>query len=379
MTWLKSPALWIAVLFLLMGASIDAAEQAVDSSLSADSNPEQIKAFFESPRYTSRQRTDEQFLHDVYRVILQRDADEKGLADWLAAMKNVSRENVVEAFLQSSEYHDKHRPDTTRNPGNALFDETGVFVNDARAYPADRYASKLKMAKVTWVALQIDNGGGVRGDNAAAIESGWADEWKRAGFKVGFWGCPRGVREHGKQSAVEEAEPLVEADAKLAVDLSVKYRADFYLADVEDSYQGYNQADPAPLLNRVYVEAFTRAASAAGIANIPRALSSMGRVALDMKPWIDAGWDAMPQAYWNAYAVYQPSLCVDFYIQAGWPAGRIHPTIGTFTSEGEKRTVSLEQYAGDLSVRPTRGFSVYLPESYLRNDQDYKALAEMAR
>jgi hypothetical protein len=31
----------------------------------------------------------------------------------------------------------------------------------------------------------------------------------------------------------------------------------------------------------------------------------------------------MPQAYRNSYAVYQPSLCADFYTQAGWPIGRI--------------------------------------------------------
>ena len=40
------------------------------------------------------------------------------------------------------------------------------------------------------------------------------------------------------------------------------------------------QGDPA--LNRVYVEAFDAAADP----KLPRALSSMGRVALDMKPWI---------------------------------------------------------------------------------------------
>ena len=101
---------------------------------------------------------------------------------------------------------------------------------------------------------------------------------------------------------------MVKADAALAVNLTAKYRADLYLADCEDHFQGYNPTDPAPSLNRVYVDAFKSAAAAAGITNIPRALSSMGRVALDMKPWLDAGWDAMPQAYWNAYAVYQPSL-----------------------------------------------------------------------
>lgn len=273
---------------------------------------------------------------------------------------------------------DGAKEDITRNPQNVVFNKTGVLVNSATAFPASHFKSKLQMGGVTWIALQIDNGGQVRTDNVDAIEKGWADEWKAAGFKVGFWGCPRGVSEHGKQSAVDEAIPNVKADAALAVKLAAKYRADLYIADAEDSYQGYNQTDPAPSLNRVYVDAFKAAAAAAGIANMPRALSSEGRVALDMKPWIDEGWDAMPQAYWNAYAVYQPSKCIDFYTQSGWPIDRIHPTIGTFTSEGEKRTVSLSEYARDIKTRATTGVSFYLPESYLgMNDALYKELAEM--
>ena len=268
-------------------------------------------------------------------------------------------------------------PDVTRNPANALFDKTGMFVNSATAFGADHFAAKMKMANVGWIALQIDNGGKIRQDNADAVEKGWADQWRKAGFQVGFWGCPRGVAEHGKQAALEAAIPLVKADAALAVNLSAKYHADFYLADIEDSYQSYNPKDPAPALNRVYVEAYQQAAKAAGIDKMARALSSEGRIALDMKPWIDAGWDAMPQAYWNAYAVYQPSKCVDFYMETGWPIDRIHPTIGTFTNEGEKRNVSLAEYDKDLKSRKTTGFSFFLPESYLHEDREYQFLAKM--
>lgn len=268
----------------------------------------------------------------------------------------VSGQNSL-AKAHSAQTNALVKKDGTRNPGNAIFNRTGVFVNSASAFRASQYESKLKIANVAWIALQIDNGGKVREDNASEIEAGWADQWRAAGFKVGFWGCPRGVGQHGKQSAVDEAVPIVKADAALAVKLAAKYRADLYLADCEDHFQGYSQTDPAPLLNRVYVEAFKSAAAAAGITKLPRALSSMGRVALDMSPWIDEGWDAMPQAYWNAYAVYQPSRCVDFYTQAGWPINRIHPTIATYTGEGENRTVSLQDYAQDLKSRATTGFS----------------------
>lgn len=287
---------------------------------------------------------------------------------------------AVKVCADSSVPTSHKQTDPTRNPGNVIFDDTGVLVNSADALPLDHYGEWFKQAGIKWIALQIDNGGGKRADNASAIERGWADAWRKAGFKVGFWGCPRGVGKHGEQSAVDAAIPIVQADAGLAANLTAKLHGEFYIADCEDSFQSYNPKDPTPALNRVYVEAFTKAATAARIANIPRALSSEGRVGLDMQPWIQGGWDAMPQAYWNAYAVYQPSLCVDFYVHdGGWPIGRIHPTIGTFTGEGENRKVTLEQYGADLNTRNTTGFSFYLPESYLKSDEHaYKQLAIMS-
>jgi hypothetical protein len=362
----------------------------VDSLAAAD--PAQIKAFFASADYAKLHRDDAEFIQDVYQGILRRAPDAAGREAWLKALKSSAdhagaRAKLVDSFLESSEYIGLRatsgaakvvKKDTARNPGNSIFNTTGVFVNDAAAFPASRYKSKLKMGKVAWIALQIDNGGKVRADNAAAIESGWAAQWRAAGFKVGFWGCPRGVAQHGKQSAVDQAIPLVQADAGLAVHLAAKYSADLYLADLEDPFQSYNATDPAPLLNRVYVERFKSAAAAAGIGKLPRALSSCGRIALDMKPWIDEGWDAMPQAYWNSYAVYQPSHCVDFYTQAGWPIERVHPTIATYAGEGENRTVTLQDYAGDLKTTGSTGFSYYLPESYLKmDDSGYKQLARM--
>jgi len=270
--------------------------------------------------------------------------------------------------------------DSTRNSGNVIFDETGVFVASADAMPVDHFGEKMKRSGVKWLALQIDNTGNKRDDNIAAIQRGWADSWRKAGFKVGFWGCPRGVAKHYDQASVDAAIPYVQADAALGANLTAKYHGEFYIADCEDGYQWYGPKDPTPALNRVYIDAFTKAADAAGISKIPRSLSSEGRVALDMQPWIQAGWDAMPQAYWNSYAVYQPSLCVDFYVkETGWPIGRVHPTIATYTGEGENRKVTLEQYAADLSTRNTRGFSFYLPESYLKSDESaYQQLAAMS-
>ncbi|MDB6059081.1 MAG: hypothetical protein JWO95_2925, partial [Verrucomicrobiales bacterium] len=59
--------------------------------------------------------------------------------------------------------------DPSRNPGNSLFDETGVLVGSADAMPIDHFGDKMKRSGVKWLALQIDNGGKKREDNIAAI------------------------------------------------------------------------------------------------------------------------------------------------------------------------------------------------------------------
>ncbi|MDB6026185.1 MAG: hypothetical protein JWM68_2408 [Verrucomicrobiales bacterium] len=360
----------------------------------AKASPAQIKAFFTSADYKKKHRSDAEFLNDLFRGILHREPDTDGFQNWIASLHRgakdpKAREKAVDAFLKSPEFLSQQpgakpvvvakKKQGPRNPANVLFDQTGVFVSTATAFPADRYASLLKKARVAWVSLQIDNTGAIRDDNVASINAGWMKTWRDAGFKVGFWGCPRGMSQHNSNAAIAESTLQVQTDAVLGVKLTAQYHGDFYIADCEDGYQGYNPTDPTPMLNRVYVDAFQKAALAAGIEKLPRALSSMGRVALDMQPWIDAGWDTMPQAYWNSYAVYQPSKCVDFYVkEAGWPIERVHPTISTFTSEGEKRVVSLEEYGADLKTRETSGFSFYLPESYLLfNESLYEQLARM--
>ncbi len=379
---------WLALVFSLVVNSNHG------SATEQLSTTEQIKAFFGSSDYQNRHPTDAEFINDLYRVVLQREPDPQGYKVWTAALRNGTdkpdaRTKALEAFLKSPESKAIRSgiaaaglsKDTTRNPGNVVFDTTGVLVNDASALPADRYMANLKKARVTWIALQIDNGGKARMDNISAIEKGWLKTWRAAGFKVGFWGVARGVTQHNSDKAVAESIAHVQSDAALAAKLTAEHGGDFYIADCEDPYQGYNQTDPTPKLNAVYVQAFQHAATAAGIGTIPRSLSSMGRVALAMQPWIENGWDAMPQAYWNSYAVYQPSKCVDFYVKdGGWPVGRVHPTIATYTGDGEKRSVSLQDYAADLKTRPTTGFSYYLPESYLglNNDSGYEQLATMA-
>jgi hypothetical protein len=247
--------------------------------------------------------------------------------------------------------------DPTRNPGNKVFEGPGMFVASADAFPPQQWIQKLKDAGVTWVALQINNPGPVDA-NVNALKNGWADPLRAAGIKVGFWGVSYGTN--------------AATDARTAADLTSQLKGDFYIADCEGAFQA-GEGDPAR--NKTFVDAFQDQATKDGIGNIPRSLSSMGRVALDMKPWIDNGWDAMPQAYWNSYEQYQPSRCVQFYEDWGWPKDRIHPTIATYdgSSEGHATPKSIAQYDADLKASGTTGFSYYLPESYL-DDATYQAL-----
>ena len=238
--------------------------------------------------------------------------------------------------------------DPTRNPGNVVFDGAGMFVASASAIDPAALAAKCKAAGVTWVSLQIANPGPVDA-NVQAMQNGWAQRLREQGIEVGFWGV----------SYSDAAN-----DARTHARLTAQLGGDFFIANCEGSFQD-GQGDVGR--NRAYVEAFADEATKQGIGDVPRALSSMGRVALDMKPWIDGGWDAMPQAYWNSYEHYQPSLCVKFYEEWGWPKERIHPTIATYdgSSEGKARPKSLEEYDADLETTGTKGFSYYLPESYL--------------
>jgi hypothetical protein len=205
---------------------------------------------------------------------------------------------------------------------------------------------------VKWIALQIHNPH-LTDMAKRALEAGWVDQWKAAGIKVGFWGVSYG----------DAAK-----DGTTAAQLTAQYKGDFYIADNEGSYQD-GEGDVSR--NKTYVDAFQKEADRLGIGKIPRALSSMGRIALDHKPWIENGWDAMPQAYMNDYEHYKPSLSAQFYRDWGWPADRIHPTIGTYPGLVAKDGMKASDYAADLKAAKTTGMSFYLPESYM-NDQAYQ-------
>ena len=251
--------------------------------------------------------------------------------------------------------------DKARQRGNGVFAGRGAFVSSAAACRPSRCGAVngegMRAAGMNWIALQVHDGDEM-GSNTVTLP-GWADEWRKLGFTVGFWGAS-----HGKGKAAE--------DGRTGARLTAKYGGQFYIADVEGPFQ-LGEGDIKE--NRAFVDAFQAEATARGIGGVARALSSLGRVALDMRPWVENGWDALPQAYWNDYESYQPSLCVSFYhreSEPSWPLARIHPTIGIYpkSSGGDQaRAISLKDYAADLKLAGTTGWSLYLPEKYLDRTQ----------
>jgi hypothetical protein len=75
---------------------------------------------------------------------------------WITHYTNMTKLNAVLLLLAiaanfASGQTNAAKPlakDLSRNPGNILFDTTGVLVNDATALPADRYAPLFKKAKI---------------------------------------------------------------------------------------------------------------------------------------------------------------------------------------------------------------------------------------
>jgi hypothetical protein len=136
----------------------------------AKATPAQIKAFFKSAAYTAQHRSDVEFINDAYQGILRRVPDPKGLADWKAALKNSpsnseAREHLIETFLGSDEYREQHpesgaarvgKKNITRNPPNVIFNQTGVFLNDASAFRTIPSAiSRSRSAAASAVSLSF--------------------------------------------------------------------------------------------------------------------------------------------------------------------------------------------------------------------------------
>ena len=61
-------------------------------------------AFIQSAEYTARNRTDEEYVEDLYNAILRRGADLAGYLAWVSTLNTMSRQQVLQAFTNSAEF-----------------------------------------------------------------------------------------------------------------------------------------------------------------------------------------------------------------------------------------------------------------------------------
>ena len=93
-------------------------------------------------------------------------------------------------------------------------------------------------------------------------------------------------------------------------------------------------------------------------------------IPIDYAAWRNAGFDLLPEAYYNQYRNYRPDLTVAHAVRAGWPLDRVHPVIGVYHHYPASRYVPL------LRNLATRGFSVFLADQ--AKPRDYDALTPLA-
>ena len=227
-----------------------------------------------------------------------------------------------------------------------LFDGAGVFVDNEGNFPGPwALADELQRDGFSWVALKVTDGFA-----SEDLDPMWIDVFRAHGLVVGGWGA-------------EEKHPLI--DAVLAHLQVQRYGLDFYIADAERSYEstqrgGWRSAN--------FVDVFRQLEP-----TLPAALVTFGAapapfvLPIDYAAWRNAGFQLLPEAYYNKYRVYRPDLTVAHALRAGWTADQVHPVIGVWGHYPAASYVPLLQADG------AAGFSVFLADQ--AQASDYDALA----
>jgi hypothetical protein len=161
--------------------------------------------------------------------------------------------------------------------------------------------------------------------------------------------------------------------AAALADLAVgRYGLDFFIADAEAPYletkkvRGWKRS-------KTFVDEFRSLQP-----TLPAAITTYGAAAagfvmpLDYASWRNAGFDLLPQAYYNQFPkVYRPDMTVAHSLLAGWPLDRVHPVIGVYRKYPASNYVPLLQATG------TRGFAVFLGDQ--ATAADYAALSVLTK
>jgi hypothetical protein len=235
----------------------------------------------------------------------------------------------------------------------SLWHGAGVFVEVAGDIDPTTLARRLRDNHFRWCAPMIHHG--LEGRNEAQLAGGWLQPFREAGIRVGGWGY-------------NQTEP--EQEAAFVAGLVGQYGLDFYFANAEAEYEAF-KGDASRSAR--FAEAFR-----ARLPSLPAAVSSYGRAdmeAIDWPAWRDRGFHFLPQAYFNEREMWEPGLCVEGAVKAGWPKEMVHPTIGAHGPRPpDNRAVPPADYAARLQAAGTVGFSVFMAHHY--GDDEYRQLGE---
>lgn len=205
-----------------------------------------------------------------------------------------------------------------------------------------------------WLALL-----GADGPQRSADLARHADRVRAAGLDVVVW-------------TVLRDRP--EAEAELAAELCAEANAVGYIANAEAEHKGDSGGLQAR--SQAFVSSFR-----ARLPDLPAALSTFGaafapfvlghvedpvRGPMDFGPWFRSGFHLLPQAYFNEEEVYAVGASLEHAGRAGWPAGRVHLTLGTY--EGRRGRIPADDYVRELRDGGANGFSLYTAEQTALDD-----------
>lgn len=231
------------------------------------------------------------------------------------------------------------------------FDGVGLFMDNPQDFPDPQTVAQwLIAAHFTWIAFHVDDVG-----TLDWTPPDWLQVMRANGIEVGAWGA-------------EGPDPIASA---AVADLAIRtYGFDFYIADAEEPYMGAHRSAGWDR-SAMFVKAF-RALQP----GMPAALVTLGAakapwvLPINFAAWRNAGFDLLPEAYYNQYPGDRPDLTVAHAQRAGWPLSLVHPVIGVYHRYPASRYVPLLQNLG------THGFSVFLGDQM--TPADYQALSGIA-
>lgn len=211
-----------------------------------------------------------------------------------------------------------------------VFDTNGIFFWKTNEHGFDIPSG------YSWVAIQVNDRGVIHNP---AIQL-FVNIWRFYGYKVGGWG-------------INHTDPV--GDARDASDAIREYGLDFYIADAEAEYKA---SEGGWERSARFVSEYRRLRP-----SFPSALSSLGGspepwvMDINYKPWQEANFDFLPQAYWNDYLEYEPGSVLSHARRAGFNPLRVHLTYGLYP--GHRGTIPLSTY---LLQPKTIGYSVFRAE-----------------